>query len=82
MVYEKNEKDYLQLFAGLTKRDGQFIMGRKKDDSFSLKDLKNKEILVGRKGGMPALNFLNALKNEGINPKKGLSTRSISLLNY
>ena len=66
-VYTGGEKDYLQIFSGLTKRDGQFIVGRK-DESFSLKDLKGKEILVGRKGGMPALNFLNALKNEGINP--------------
>lgn len=68
-IYEKNKNDYLQVFAGLTKRDGQFIMGRKKNDDFSLKDLKGKEILVGRKGGMPSLNFLNALKNEGINPE-------------
>ncbi len=67
-VYTGGEKDYLQLFSGLTKRDGQFIIGREKED-FSLADLKGKEILVGRKGGMPALNFLNALKNSGINPK-------------
>jgi len=64
-VYNGGEKDYLQSFCGLTKRDGQFIIG-KSDKNFSLKDLVGKEILVGRKGGMPALNFLNALKNEGI----------------
>lgn len=64
-VYNGGEKDYLQSFCGLTKRDGQFIIG-KNDKAFSLKDLVGKEILVGRKGGMPALNFLNALKNEGI----------------
>ena len=68
-VYKGEEKDYLQIFSGLTKRDGQFIIGRNKND-FKLEDLKGKEILVGRKGGMPALNFLNALKNEGIDPKK------------
>ena len=67
-VYTGGEKDYLQIFGGLTKRDGQFIIGRK-DSDFSLEDLKGKEILVGRKGGMPALNFLNALKNNNINPK-------------
>lgn len=68
-VYDKGEKDYLQIFSGLTKRDGQFILGRKDIKDFTLADLKNKEILVGRASGMPALNFLNALKNEGINPK-------------
>lgn len=69
-VYEKNEKDYLQIFSGLTKRDGQFILGRKDKKDFSLKDLYGKEILVGRSGGMPALNFLNALKNEEIDKNK------------
>ena len=69
-VYEKNEKDYLQIFSGLTKRDGQFILGRKDKKDFSLKDLYGKEILVGRSSGMPALNFLNALKNEGIDKNK------------
>ena len=69
-VYEKNEKDYLQIFSGLTKRDGQFILGRKDKKDFSLKDLYGKEILVGRSSGMPALNFLNALKNEEIDKNK------------
>lgn len=69
-VYEKNEKDYLQIFSGLTKRDGQFILGRKNKKDFSLKDLYGKEILVGRSSGMPALNFLNALKNEEIDKNK------------
>ena len=63
-IYKGNEEDYLVTFAGLTKRDGQFILGREKD--FKWEDLKGKEILVGRKGGMPALNFLNALKNAGL----------------
>lgn len=67
-VYKENEGDYLQLFAGLTKRDGQFIVARDKD--FKLTDLYGKEILVGRSTGMPALNFLNALKNENIDINK------------
>lgn len=69
-VYNQQEKDYLQIFAGLTKRDGQFIVSRKKIDNFKLEDLYGKEILVGRSTGMPALNFLNALKNENIDLKK------------
>ena len=68
-IYNSGEKDYLQIFSGLTKRDGQFILGRKKDNEFSLDKLKNKEILVGRKGGMPSLNFLNAIDNKGVNSK-------------
>ncbi len=66
-VYKNGEKDYLQIFSGLTKRDGQFILSREKEDNFTLNSLIGKEIIVGRQGGMPALNFLNALKNAGIN---------------
>lgn len=68
-VYENGEKDYLQIFSGLTKRDGQFIISRTKIDNFTMNDLIGKEILVGRSSGMPALNFLNALKKAGIDPK-------------
>ncbi len=66
-VYEGGEEDYIVSFAGLTKRDGQFIISRNNED-FKLENLIGKEVLVGRLGGMPALNFLNALKNNNINP--------------
>lgn len=65
-VYNGNEEDYLVTFAGLTKRDGQFIVSRSKEE-FTLEKLKGKEILVGRYGGMPSLNFLNALDKQNIN---------------
>jgi len=67
-IYDGGEEDYLVTFAGLTKRDGQFILS--KNDNFNWKDLEGKEVLVGRKGGMPALNFLNALKNSGVDISK------------
>lgn len=63
-VYNGGEKDYLQVFCGLTKRDGQFLLSRTKD--FDWQDLKGKEILVGRSTGMPALSFFKALENKGI----------------
>lgn len=64
-VYENGEKDYLVTFAGLTKRDGQFIVSRNKIDDFKIDDMFGKEVLVGRIGGMPSLNFINGVKNEG-----------------
>ncbi len=69
-VYDQDEANYLQIFAGLTKRDGQFIVARDNYDDFSLEELYGKEILVGRSTGMPALNFLNGLKNMGIDIDK------------
>ena len=69
-VYDQEESDYLRTFSGLTKRDGQFIVARDNYEDFSLEDLYGKEILVGRSTGMPALNFLNGLKNMGIDIDK------------
>lgn len=70
-VYNEGEKDYIKTFAGLTKRDGQFIVSKTKVDNFKLEDLIGKEVLAGRPGGMPIINFYNALKNENI---KGVNT--------
>lgn len=63
-VYLGGEEDYLQVFSGLTKKDGQFILSRNKD--FDWNDLIGKEILVGRASGMPAMSFFKALDNKGI----------------
>lgn len=68
-VYTGGEKDYLQVFAGLTKRDGQFILSRN-NDTFNWENLIGKEILIGRSTGMPALSFLRALENKGIDKSK------------
>lgn len=62
-VYKNGEKDFLVTFAGLTKRDGQFIVSREPLDSFSIENMYGKEVLGGRVGGMPLLNFLNGIKN-------------------
>lgn len=62
-VYENGEKDYIVTFAGLTKRDGQFIVARKDIKDFKVEDMYGKEVLAGRVGGMPVLNFLNGIKN-------------------
>lgn len=71
-VYNQGEKDYLVNFAGLTKRDGSFLVSREKYDNFTLEDLKGKYVVGGRKGGMPEMTFEWALKENGINPKTDL----------
>ncbi len=65
-IYNGKESDYIKTFAGLTKRDGQFIVARDAIDNFDWEMLKGKEVLAGRIGGMPELNFENALKNSNI----------------
>ena len=48
--YNQGNKDYLINFAGLTKKDGSFLVAREKTDNFKLEDLKEKHIIGGRKG--------------------------------
>lgn len=72
-IYNNGEKDYLVNFAGLTKKDGSFIVARNKFENFTLDDLKGKYILGGRKGGMPEMTLEWILKENGINPKKDVA---------
>ena len=65
-IYNSNEKDYLINFAGLTKKDGSFIVSRKKIKNFKLENLEDKIIIGGRTGGMPALMLSNALNKKKI----------------
>ena len=40
-VYQSGEKDYLKTFAGLTKKDGSFLVSREYLPNFTLEDLYN-----------------------------------------
>jgi len=60
-------------FAGLTKRDGSFIVSRTPIENFKLEDLKGKYIIGGRKGGMPEMTLEYTLKQNNINPKTDLT---------
>ena len=63
-VYNENKNDYLKTFAGLTSRDGQFLVLRNGIDYHDFKDIEGLTILAGRSAGMPLLNFTNDIKNE------------------
>ena len=72
-VYNGGEKDYVMTFAGLTQKDGSFLVSRKKYDNFSLDNLRGKKILGGRVAGMPEMTFEWALKQNGIDPRKDVN---------
>lgn len=65
-IYNGGEEDYLVNFAGLTKKDGSFIVSRNKYDNFTLNDLKGKTIIGGRIGGMPEMTLEWILKEHGL----------------
>ena len=72
-IYNGGEKDYLQTFAGLTQKDGSFLVSREKIDNFTLEDLKGKYVIGGRQGGMPEMTFEWALRKNNIDPNKDLT---------
>ena len=58
--------DRPMVFGQLTKRDGSFLVGRTAQPDFEWSDLEGKEILAGRKGGVPAMTFEYALAERGV----------------
>jgi len=72
-VYNGGETDYVMTFAGLTQKDGSFLVSRDRYDNFTLDDLRGKSVIGGRKGGMPEMTFEWALRQNGIDPNKDLA---------
>ena len=63
-VYNQGRADHAVVFAGLTNRDGNFLIGRVAD--FSWDDLRGAHVLPGRRGGMPFMVFEYILAEKGI----------------
>lgn len=64
-VYLQGKKDYPKVVGQLTKRDGSFLVARTKIDDFDYQNLDGKTVLMGRKGGMPAMILQYVLNNKG-----------------
>ena len=67
-TYQGGMEDYAVNFAQLTQRAGNFLVGRVPDEDFTFADLRGKEVLAGRAGGMPQMVFEFVLKKYGLNP--------------
>lgn len=65
-VVQQGKKDQPVVFGQLTRCDGSFIIGRENIENFSINDLSNKEILGGRRGGVPAMTLEYAVKNSSV----------------
>jgi NitT/TauT family transport system substrate-binding protein len=71
-VYNEGAKDYAKPFAQLTQRAGNFLVAREPMPDFKWTDLKGKQIIGGRKGGMPEMLLEYVLKKNGIDKDKDL----------
>lgn len=72
-TYNEGSTDYVINFAQLTQRAGNFLVAREEMPDFTWADLKGKEVLGGRKGGMPEMVFEYILNENKIDPAKDLS---------
>lgn len=68
-TYSGGAKDAPVNFAQLTQRAGNFLVAREEMIDFKWEDLKGKDVLGGRKGGMPQMVFEYILRENGIDPK-------------
>lgn len=71
-IYNEGSKDFAQVFAQVTKRDGSFLISRESGD-FKWEDLKGKHILPGRKGGVPYMTLQYVLNKHGLNTETDLN---------
>lgn len=69
-TYNEGANDYVVNFAQLTQRAGNFLVARENMTDFKWEDLKGKDVLGGRKGGMPEMVFEYILKQNNIDPQK------------
>lgn len=65
-VYNQGKADYPKVFGQLTQKDGSFLVSRVAEPDFDWNNLRGKEILAGRKGGVPAMTFEYVMNNLGM----------------
>ena len=71
-AFQEGANDPVVNFAQLTQRAGNFLVAREEMPDFKWEDLKGKNVLGGRKGGMPEMVFEYIFKKQGIDPEKDL----------
>lgn len=72
-AFQEGANDPVVNFAQLTQRAGNFLVAREKMDNFQWSDIKGKDVLGGRKGGMPEMVFEYVLRQNDIDPAKDVA---------
>lgn len=72
-IHAEGREDVPVVFAQLTQRAGNFLVGRQEEADFEWKDLIGQTIIGGREGGMPEMVLEYILKENGIDPEKDLT---------
>ena len=68
VIYVQNQgkTDKPMVIGQLTQKDGSFLVSRNEEPNFTIESLRNKEILAGRRGGVPAMTFEYLLYENGM----------------
>lgn len=72
-AYLEGANDPVVNFAQGTQRAGNFLVAREEMPDFQWSDLKGKNILGGRKGGMPEMVFEYILRQNGLDPANDMN---------
>ena len=72
-LYNQGKENHGVVFAQLTKRDGAFLVGRENEENFSWTDLNGKEVIGGRKGGVPEMTLEYVLTKNGVKPHQDVT---------
>ena len=75
-INRANRQDAPKVFAQLTKRDGCFLVSKNPEPNFDWNNLHGKEIIIGRKGGLPAMTFQYLMKNLGYVEGENITLRT------
>ena len=65
-VAEEKDSDFPIMFGQLTEKDGSFLMARQPMPDFEWSDLEGKEVIGGRRGGVPAMALEHAMLLNGL----------------
>lgn len=68
-TYLGGSTDAPKVFGQMTNCDGSFLVGRNAEPDFSWSNLEDKEVLAGRKGGVPFMTFRYVCKEQNVNAK-------------
>ncbi len=82
VVYVVNEgkQNAPVIFGQLTKRDGSFLIGRNPEPNFDWSNLAGKEVIAGRRGGMPAMTLQYVMEHVGnINLDDGVTNFNLDV---
>ena len=72
-VYNEGKEDYAVVFAQLTQKDGSFLVGKKSEPNFKWTDIKGKDVIGGRKGGVPEMTLEYVMRKNGVTPGKDVN---------